>query len=116
MNWLHTLAKEHRATRVNALWVAAERLPQARTLYPGATCEPSIEAPAEFSARPWTREDAALELVRSRMSGLGPTTADALVATLALPQLDVDTALLGLESEGHVMRGRFTAAAPAATF
>ncbi len=113
MQWLHKLAKEHRATRVNTLWFAAERLPQARALYPDANCEPSIEAPAEFAAQPWSREDAGLELVRSRMSGLGPTTADALAATLTLPRLDVDTALLGLESEGHVMRGRFTAAAPA---
>jgi ATP-dependent Lhr-like helicase len=112
MQWLHKLAKEHRATRVNTLWIAAERLPQAQSLYPDANCEPSIEAPAEFAAQSWSREDAGLELVRSRMSGLGPTTADALVATLALPRLDVDTALLGLESEGHVMRGRFTAAAP----
>ncbi|MEO6137790.1 MAG: DEAD/DEAH box helicase [Luteimonas sp.] len=112
MPWLHTLAKDHRATRVNTLWFAAERLPQARALYPDAHCEPSIEAPAEFAAQPWTREHAALELVRSRMSGLGPTTAEALVATLALPRLDIDTALLALESEGHVMRGRFTPAAP----
>jgi ATP-dependent Lhr-like helicase len=112
MQWLHKLAKEHRATRVNTLWFPAERLPQAQTLYPDATCEPSIEAPAEFAAQSWLREDAGLELVRSRMSGLGPTTTDALATTLTLSRLDVDTALLGLESEGHVMRGRFTAAAP----
>ena len=112
MQWLHKLAKEHRATRVNALWFAAERLPQAQALYPDANCEPSIEAPAEFAAQPWAREHAALEVVRSRMSGLGPTTAVALAGTLRLPRLEVDTALLGLESEGHVMRGRFTAATP----
>ncbi len=112
MPWLHTLAKDHRTTRVNTLWFAAERLPQARALYPDAHCEPSIEAPAEFAAQPWTREHAALELVRSRMSGLGPTTAEALATTLTLPRVIVDTALLGLESEGHVMRGRFTTATP----
>ncbi len=111
-DWMHCLqklAKDHRATRANTLWFAAERLPQAQALYPDANCDPSIEAPAEFAAQPWLREHAALELVRSRMSGLGPTTADALAATLAIPRLEIDTALLALESEGNVMRGRFTA-------
>jgi ATP-dependent Lhr-like helicase len=56
------------------LWFAAERLPQAHVLFPEARREPSIEAPAEFAAQAWSREDAALELVRSRMGGLGPVT------------------------------------------
>jgi ATP-dependent Lhr-like helicase len=93
------------------LWFAAERLPQGQVLYPDAHREPSIEAPAEFAAQAWSREDAALELVRSRMTGLGPTTAGALAASLALPRSDIDMALLRLENEGYVMRGRFNAAA-----
>jgi ATP-dependent Lhr-like helicase len=63
----------------------------------------------EFAAQAWSREDAALELVRSRMTGLGPTTVDSLTASLALPRSDIDVALLKLESEGYVMRGRFSA-------
>ena len=62
------------------LWFAAERLPQVQALYPQARCAPPIEAPAEFAAQAWSREDAALELVRSRLTGLGPITADALGA------------------------------------
>jgi ATP-dependent Lhr-like helicase len=119
MALLHGLAKAHRATRLSVeagalahLWFAAERLPQAQVLYPDAVREPAIEAPGEFAAQPWSREDAALELVRSRMTGLGPTTVTALVTTLALPRSDIDGALLRLESEGYVMRGRFTEAAP----
>jgi ATP-dependent Lhr-like helicase len=113
--WLRRLAKEHRATQLIPspagsirLWFAAERLPQACALYHDAHCTPAIEAPAEFAAQAWVREDAALELVRWRMSGLGPTTAAALTASLALPQADIDGALLRLEGEGYVMRGRFT--------
>ena len=116
---LASLARQHRATSVSpaagqsarGLWFAAERLPQAQVLFPEAHCEPPIQAPAEFAAQAWSREDAALELVRSRMGGLGPVTADALAASLALARSDIDLALLGLESEGHVMRGRFTATA-----
>jgi ATP-dependent Lhr-like helicase len=45
------------------------------------------------------------------MTGLGPTTADALATSLVLARADIDLALLALETEGYVMRGRFTAAA-----
>lgn len=108
---LRKLAKDHRATRVDvgaSLWFAAERLPQAQVLYPRAPRSPMIEAPVEFAQQPWTRDNALVELLRSRLTGLGPTVAIALADALALPQLDIDMALLKLESEGYVMRGRFT--------
>jgi ATP-dependent Lhr-like helicase len=68
---------------------------------------PSITVPATY-ARDWSREEAALAVVRARLTGLGPVTADALAKQLGLPKSDVDMALLALESEGFVMRGRFT--------
>jgi ATP-dependent helicase Lhr and Lhr-like helicase len=108
---LRRLAKDHRATRIDvgaSLWFAAERLPQAQVLYPGAKRSPTIEAPAEFAQKPWSRDDALVELLRSRLTGLGPTTAMAMADALALPQLDIDMALMKLEGEGYVMRGRFT--------
>jgi ATP-dependent Lhr-like helicase len=108
---LRKLAKDHRATRIDvgaSLWFAAERLPQAQVLHPGTKHSPPIEAPAEFASKSWSREDALVELLRSRLTGLGPTTAMALADALALPQLDIDMALMKLEGEGYVMRGRFT--------
>ena len=90
------------------LWFAAERLPQADAIHPGAQREPAIEAPAEFATETWTREDALVELLRSRLTGLGPTPAATLSASLALPQSDIDFALVKLETEGYVMRGRFS--------
>ena len=112
--WLDGLAGAQRATRLPVgdgpgLWVAAERLPLMQVLHPDTPCTPAIEAPAEFAAQPWSRDDAALELVRSRLSGLGPTTVASLCATLGLPQVDIDGALMRLEGEGYVMRGRFDA-------
>ncbi|MFC5579125.1 DEAD/DEAH box helicase [Lysobacter niabensis] len=92
----------------SALWFAAERLPQASLLHPGATRAPTIEAPAEFARETWTREGALVELLRSRLTGLGPTPVAALVAAFALPPSDIALALLTLESEGYVMRGRFS--------
>src|SRR5690606_13932952 len=104
--------QSQRAARIDAgasLWVAAERLPQWRAVHPGAKCQPAIEAPAEYAREPWTRESALVELLRGRLSGLGPVGAGALAEQLALPQLDVDLALVALEGEGFAMRGHFSA-------
>ena len=108
---LQSLAKSRRATRVatgEGQWWAAERLPQARALHPGAAWSPKIAAPEEYAARTWTREDAVVALVRARLTGLGPVTAAMLATSLAIPQEDIDLSLLALESEGFAMRGQFT--------
>ncbi len=112
-DWLLQLAAAKRATVASPvaddveLWVGAERLPQLRALHPNCTCEPPIEAPADY-AQDWTREDALRELVRGRLGGMAVTTAQVLAAALAAPRGDIDVALLALELEGYVMRGRFT--------
>ena len=46
--------------------------------------------------------------VRGWMESLGPVTARSLAATLAFPTDEIEAALLKLESEGQVMRGRFS--------
>jgi ATP-dependent helicase Lhr and Lhr-like helicase len=105
-----------RAAGEAVLWVAAERLPLLTALHPCAALIPAIEAPPRV-AKAWTAEDAAVEVVRGRLQGLGPTTAAALAATAGLRSAAVEAALAALESEGFVLRGRFTAphaGAPAA--
>ena len=94
-----------------SVWVAAERLPEIHVIHPGAAVEPAISAPSSRAARTWMRADAVLELVRGRMAVLGPVTAPALAASFALPIPEIDAALLALESEGAILRGRFSAAA-----
>jgi ATP-dependent Lhr-like helicase len=89
-------------------WVAAERLPELLAIHPGAGLDPAIEAPAS-RVRTWDRSAAITELVRSRMTIVGPTTALALAEALAIPVKEADAALLALEGEGVVLRGRFTA-------
>lgn len=85
--------------------VAAERLHELQALWPGAALAPPMAAlRTELPQR-----DAALrEILRGRLELLGPVTAAALAAPLALNAADVQTALLQLEAEGSVMRGRFT--------
>ena len=93
--------------RVHALWVTAERLPQLQAVHPAAPMQPVIEVPAAY-AQAWTREDALRELVRARLGAMGPVPATAIAEALSAPVADVDFALLALEQEGYVMRGRFS--------
>src|SRR6185503_13547314 len=51
------------------------------------------------------------EVVKGRLTITGPITAAALAEPLGLSAADADHALLQLESEGVVLRGRFTAGA-----
>jgi ATP-dependent Lhr-like helicase len=91
-----------------ALWVAAERLPLVRAVWPDAPCVPDLAVPERERAVAWTREDAIRELVRGRLEVVGPTTAAALAATFGLEGHEIDFALGALEHEGFVLRGRFT--------
>ena len=96
------------STPTTRLWVAAERLPQLSIVYPNAELHPPITAPESVARMPWAFEDALVEIVRGRLEGLGPVTVDQLVASSGLNKLEIETALLKLEAEGFVIRGKFT--------
>ena len=90
------------------LWVAAERLPQLNSIFPEAWTEPPIAAPAVLAEAMWTAETALVEIIRGRLEGLGPVTAQALGESVGLKVGVVEQALIALEVEGFVFRGRFT--------
>src|SRR5262247_729739 len=60
--WLAELARENRVTRLRApaatMWIAAERLPQFRALWPAAELEPAIAAPAAVADANCGRDEA----------------------------------------------------------
>lgn len=58
-------------------------------------------------ARTWTREEAIVELLRGRLSFIGPTTASSLASSLGIDERDAEAALIALETEGAVLRGSF---------
>ena len=111
-DWLAELAGESRATRLllptATLWIAAERLPLFRALWPDAGLDPAIAAPSTHADRTWSPEEALIEIVRGRLEGQGPVTERALAAPLGVEQSQVAAALIALEAEGFAMRGRFT--------
>jgi ATP-dependent Lhr-like helicase len=81
--YMNELVEAGRAVRVGRLWVAAERR--------GEVELPDVR-----------------ELVRGRLGIVGPTTTAALAATMGVPEIEVEAALVALETEGVVLRGRFS--------
>ncbi len=88
--------------------IAAERLPELRAIHPHLAIPPTLQAPASRLAKSWTRGDAIAEILRGRVTLTGPVTAAALAGPLGISSADADTALLLLEADGVVLRGRFT--------
>ena len=107
------LVRSGRATRLrtphggSALWCAAEHLPQLEAALPGGQADPPLVLPEELRTAP-ARDTALAELLRARLGCLGPITAPRLADDLGLATVDVEVALIGLEAEGSVLRGRFT--------
>jgi ATP-dependent Lhr-like helicase len=96
-----------RATRIGTRWVATERVPEMRAVHPDAATVPPVLVPPSRAGRTWTRDQAIVEMLRGRLSIVGPTTAAALAASLGIAADEADQALLALESEGVVLRGIF---------
>jgi ATP-dependent Lhr-like helicase len=89
---LEALLAARRIVRIEtrAIWVAAERAKLFENLEDEATLR---------------------EIVRARLQALGPATAASLAAPLGVEPTFVEVALAALETEGSVMRGRFTSEA-----
>ena len=85
---LARLREERRVVFHEGLWVAVERS-------------------AEFERAKGGDTEALAEILRSRLELVGPVTEAALAISIDLPESEVRAALLTLESQGSIMRGRF---------
>ena len=110
---LDALVASGRATRFRTpgggpvLWCAVERLAEIEAALGGGRADPPLALPEEL--RTASGRDAALaEVLRARLGCLGPVTAARLASDLGLTAVDVEVALVALEAEGCVLRGRFT--------
>ncbi len=88
--------------------VAAERLPDLFAVYHDAQLEPHITHPVASKTSTISSEEGLVEILRGRLEALGPVTTSSIAMTMGLPDFAVENALMSLESEGFVMRGRFT--------
>lgn len=110
--WMNELQQEKRACFVQtangvSLAIAAERLPLFRAAFTVTGLAPDIQLPPHLAAQEWIPENALKEIVRGRMECLGPVTAAELAASMGLELSPVDMALLMLEGEGFIFRGKF---------
>ncbi|MEM7035440.1 MAG: DEAD/DEAH box helicase [Bacteroidota bacterium] len=94
------------------LWIAAERLPEFEALFSDFELAPKIEFPARLTRKEYEDHDARRELLRGRLEVSGPTTEAALAASLGIKPEAAGWALMALEAQGFVFRGRFTPDAP----
>ncbi|WP_184355817.1 DEAD/DEAH box helicase [Xanthomonas euroxanthea] len=114
--WLAALAGDGRASclafdGVPALWISAERIDWFVPLYPHAVAQPPLQAPADCRVADWQRDWAVRELLRGRLSAVGPAQVPALAGALRLPESEIVLALAALQREGYVMAGHFNAQA-----
>ncbi len=127
------LREQGRICRAGGLWLATEMLPRFRALFPETA--PDFSLPDFLREENWTTEDALRDILRGRLSGLGPVTADSLAGELAswIPAIEdrtgdacvaptdgktmepgritarsVDVALLALQTEGFAVQGHFS--------
>jgi ATP-dependent Lhr-like helicase len=110
-DWFGELVAQRRAAVLHAgempFWICAERLALARVAYPEALALPAIEALPSIEPLPERREDAVSEILRGWLESSGPATITELAARFALDPATIEIALIRLETEGQVLRGRF---------
>jgi ATP-dependent helicase Lhr and Lhr-like helicase len=110
--FMQTLLKDKRATQLTTgkqtLWVCAERLPLAQTIFSEAKLSPEIDAAGSAASKDWDKEHTLIELVRARLEGLGPIRESELATLFECTTNQIQAALLALENEGYAMRGHFT--------
>lgn len=110
---LQELAGSGRASAVvtsqgKKLWISVDRLPQLKAVFDPILSSPLLEMPARLAEQSWVREDALRELVRGRLEGLGPVTAERLSEETGLSVGDINYSMYALEQEGFVFRGNFS--------
>ncbi len=115
LTWLDDLARAGRALRImppegTTLWLAAEHAALVSAAYPDAPLGGKVSLlPADIrrGGAEIEREDAILHLLRGWAECSGPFTVGEMAGLLCLSRSDVDTAVVGLENEGLVLRGSF---------
>ncbi|MBI3606490.1 MAG: DEAD/DEAH box helicase [Nitrospirae bacterium] len=98
------------------LWVAIEQWPMVCAARPDLTPRSGgstpwvAQNPGEAPPRPYDQDHADVLLVRGRLEVAGPVMVVGLSHHIGIPPSRVDRALLALEHEGFVLRGRFSTA------
>ncbi len=108
--WYEELVAQRRATtlrsRSSTFWTSAEQLELAQAAYPDAMLDPVIEAVSHGDA-PETHDAAIAEILRGWLESSGPSTNLELAERFGIDVQTIDAALIRLETQGQLLRGRF---------
>lgn len=108
--WQHSLLESGRIRYLEdcpkPIWVATEKLPAFVAVFESINFDQSV--PEFLREQQWSREDALREIVRGRLEGLGPVTAEQLSLELGIEVSAINLALIALEVEGFVFQGQFS--------
>ncbi|NNE06742.1 MAG: DEAD/DEAH box helicase, partial [Xanthomonadales bacterium] len=105
--WFTALAEEGRACQVTvsghgSWWLATERLPEWRALYPGCEARPDASRLLGDSSVP-ERQQALDTLLRDRLNMLGPVSVEILAADFGIGKEEIAAALTRLQAQGVVI-------------
>ncbi|MCC2639714.1 MAG: putative ATP-dependent helicase Lhr [Nitrospira sp.] len=92
-------------------WMATECRHYAQQLFPDAEIDPKADKAASIEV--FERESVFDRLLLGWMESIGPTTAGELSRTLHVSEQDIQGTFLRLESQGHLLRGKFREASGA---
>ncbi|MGH8546676.1 MAG: Lhr family helicase, partial [Gammaproteobacteria bacterium] len=106
LNWQTDADSESRRA-----YVTAERVDTLKAVLPSAVAEPPVSLPLGFQAEALSEEEVLRKIVGGWLEVLGPTTVQELSTKLGFSPRKIETAILGLEAAGAVLRGRFTGGA-----
>ena len=108
-----SLTSQGRAARARypdspVLWVATERSGELLSAFAGGELQPHVQVPPEYKHPRLLGEEALTELLRGRLSGLGPIGLEDLVETAPWSISELQQTLTRLEAEGFALRGSYS--------
>ena len=110
--WLMFLTDEEAVAREGWLPLLQALLQQGRIVRVALGVERqawvAVERRALFEPRVPASDEALVDIVRGRLEGLGPVTAETIASSLNLPAAALATAFAALEAQGFALRGQFT--------
>jgi len=109
--WFDQLFQDARAIRFfvsgKIFWLATERIRIAQQVHPHGVTEPSVVPDVEQPI-PNGEESAVAEVLRGWIESSGPIKASAIASLLSVELERIGIGLARLETEGQVLRGRYT--------
>lgn len=92
----------------NEYWLAVERLPEFRKIFPHLKASPELSVPEEVKTQSEMIPDPLVEILRSRLDISGLVNVQEIAKVIPVGEAAIEQSLVALETEGFVFRGHFS--------